>query len=170
MKTRNFMRLVVLLLMVMEMASYAAAGSEARKGTDRRPHAKATFDALKPLAEQGSAVAQQELGVMYRKGEGVRQDYAKAAKWFRRAADQGLAEAQNNLGGLYATGLGVEKDYVQAYKWFTLAASRKLAAGRDNRDKIAGEMTPDQIAKAKRLAQKWKPVEKNPLPENAHAQ
>lgn len=158
MKTRNCIRLALLVLLAMGIASYAAAGSETGKGADRRPPAKAAFKALKPLAEQGSAAAQQELGVMYRKGEGVRQDYAKAAKWFRKAAEQGLAEAQNNLGGLYATGLGVKQDNVEAYKWFSLAASRKLAAGGENRDRIAKNMTPDQIAKAKQLARKWKPV------------
>ncbi len=35
---------------------------------------------LRPLAEQGHAVAQYNLGVMYNKGRGVPQDYAKAVK------------------------------------------------------------------------------------------
>ena len=167
--TRNFIRLTLLVLLSMGVTSYVAAGPETGKGADRRPAAKAAFKALKPLAEQGNAVAQQELGVMYRKGEGVRQDYAQAAKWFRKAAEQGVAEAQNNLGGLYATGLGVKQDNVEAYKWFSLAAARKLEAGRENRDSLAKNMPPDQIAKAQRLTRKWKPAEKNPVRENARA-
>jgi len=52
----------------------------------------------RPLAEQGHAVAQFSLGVMYRKGQGVSQNYKTAAKWFRLAAEQGDAAAQFNLG------------------------------------------------------------------------
>ena len=51
----------------------------------------------KPLAEQGDAVAQSNLGVMYEKGKGVTQDYAEAVKWYRKAAEQGNASAQLNL-------------------------------------------------------------------------
>ena len=41
----------------------------------------------RPLAEQGHAKAQFNLGVMYKKGMGVAQDYSQAAKWYRRAAE-----------------------------------------------------------------------------------
>ena len=44
----------------------------------------------RPLAEQGHDDAQVNLGVMYSKGEGVKQDYAKAQEWYRKAAKQGL--------------------------------------------------------------------------------
>jgi len=68
-----------------------------------------------PLAEQGDAAAQFNLGKMYRKGQGVSLDYAEAMKWYRLAADQGRAAAQNNLGGMYAEGRGVLQDYVLAW-------------------------------------------------------
>src|SRR5205085_7684706 len=35
------------------------------------------------------------------KGKGVRQDYAEASRWYRRAADQGDAMAQYGLGYTY---------------------------------------------------------------------
>ena len=53
-----------------------------------------------PLAEQGHALAQFALGFMYDSGEGVPQDHAQAAIWYRKAAEQGDAKAQNNLGNL----------------------------------------------------------------------
>jgi TPR repeat protein len=62
----------------------------------------------RPLAEQGDAKAQNNLGVMYEKGLGVPQDYAEAVKWYRKAAEQGDARAQNNLGVMYAAGRGVQ--------------------------------------------------------------
>jgi Sel1 repeat len=44
-------------------------------------------------AEQGSASAQERLGVAYAKGQGAPQDYAEALKWLGKAADQGDADA-----------------------------------------------------------------------------
>ena len=40
---------------------------------------------------------------MYERGRGVRQDFAEAVRWFRRAAEQGNARGQNNLGAMYAS-------------------------------------------------------------------
>ena len=55
-------------------------------------------------AEQGHPRAQLKIGLMYDKGEGVKQDPVEAAKWYRRAASQGYAPAQFNLGFAYDTG------------------------------------------------------------------
>jgi TPR repeat protein len=59
----------------------------------------------RPLADQGNALAQFNLGLLYHEGRGVSQDYAQAVTWFRKAADQGDAEAQAALGAMYANGL-----------------------------------------------------------------
>lgn len=48
--------------------------------------------------------AQFKLGLMYAKGEGVKQSYKEAVWWFRLAAAQGSARAQYNLGLIYYTG------------------------------------------------------------------
>ena len=45
--------------------------------------------------------AQFNLGLMYRDGKGVAQDFTKARKWFELAAAQGDAEAQCSLGVMY---------------------------------------------------------------------
>jgi len=57
-----------------------------------------SYRLLKPLVEQGDAVAQYNLGVMYAHGEGVSEDDAQAVHWYRKAAEQGVARAQVNLG------------------------------------------------------------------------
>ena len=59
-------------------------------------------------------------------------------------------------------GRGVPMDNVQAYLWFELAASQSLGPETDDkasadRDRVAAKMTPDQIAKAQRMAREWKP-------------
>jgi uncharacterized protein len=78
----------------------------------------------RPLAEQGDALAQYNLGLLYRKGRGVPQDDVQARKWYEKAAAQGQAKAQFNLGTLYFNGEGVSKNYQQALRWFRLAADQ----------------------------------------------
>jgi hypothetical protein len=80
-------------------------------------------------AEQGNANGQNELGLMYDKGNGVAQDYEKAMKWYRKSAEQGLALGQYNLGILYAKGKGVSQDYEEAVKWFRKSARQGDANG-----------------------------------------
>ena len=115
------------------------------------------IDALRTRAEQGDAEGQVLLGVRYRDGTGVPQDAVEAVRWYRLAAEQGYAFGQNNLALMYDTGEGVPQDDVQAHMWFNLAASLRLTGGFGvrNRDRVAGRMTPTQIAEAQRLAREW---------------
>ena len=117
----------------------------------------------KLLADQGDALAQGLVAVMYDYGQGVPQDYAEAVKWYRKAADQGKANAQFNLGFMYGYGQGVPQDYVEAHKWFNLSSARATEKEtRDmatkNRDIVAAKMTPAQVAEAQKLARDWKPT------------
>ena len=77
-----------------------------------------------PLAEQGDTNAQFNLGVIYQKGQGVKQDDFEAVKWYRQAAEQGNARAQFNLGVMYDNGRGVKQDDVEAVKWYRQAAEQ----------------------------------------------
>jgi len=106
---------------------------------------------MRPLAEEGNAEAQINLGNMYFDGNGVPQDYREGVKWYQLAADKGSADAQIALGFLYEYGDAVPQDYVQAHKWFDLAGSSSY------RDTVAAKMTPEQIAEAEKLAREWKP-------------
>ena len=46
-----------------------------------------------PLAEQGSAEAQRNVGRMYERGEWVAQDKQAAAEWYSKAAEQSARDA-----------------------------------------------------------------------------
>jgi TPR repeat protein len=82
-----------------------------------------------PFAGQGDAGAQHNLGYMYANGEGAPQDYAEAAKWYRKAAEQGVATAQWRLGSIYrGAPPGVPRDYGEAVKWFRMAAEQGHAS------------------------------------------
>jgi hypothetical protein len=118
-------------------------------------------------ADQGNALAQSNLGLLYASGHGAPQDYTQAAMWYRKAADQGLVEAQYNLGMMYYNGRSVPEDYALAYMWLNLAASRAVDTEiRDGaikaRDLVAAKMTPDQIAEAQRMAREWVPKPASP--------
>lgn len=59
-------------------------------------------------AEQGDALAQTQLGLMYIKGMGAPKDEAQAMAWLRKAAEQGYASAQAVMGEAYREGIGAE--------------------------------------------------------------
>ena len=86
----------------------------------------------KPLAGQGDADAQTNLGLMYQNGWGVPQDDKEAVRWYTLAAEQGYANAQYNLGQLYREGDGVPQDYKLASEWFRLAAEQGDARSQYN--------------------------------------
>jgi uncharacterized protein len=85
---------------------------------------QAAYEEWLPLAELGDAEAQFNLGVMYDEGAGLDQDYAIAARWYRKAADQGFVDAQTNLGMMYYEGQGIPRDLAAAAEWFRRAASQ----------------------------------------------
>jgi len=115
--------------------------------------------ALRVKANAGNADAQYNLGVWYRFGQGVPQDYAQAASWYLKSSEQGNPGAQFNLGLMYSNGQGVPQDYVEAHKWRNLAASRASAENQtryaETRDAVATLMTPAQLAEAQTLAREW---------------
>ena len=77
-----------------------------------------------PLAEQGEANSQYNLGLLYARGHGVPQDYKQALAWYEKAAEQGVPAAEYNLGVMYANGQGVAANQEEAKKWFLKAAEK----------------------------------------------
>ena len=67
-------------------------------------------------------IAQSRLARLYYDGDGVRQSYEEAAKWFLAAAAQGLAPAQLSIAAMYLRGEGVEKDTAKGMYWLEQAA------------------------------------------------
>ena len=67
-------------------------------------------------AEKGSAWVDVNLGFLYERGRGVKQDYAEAARLYRAAAEKDLAP-EINLWVDYERGRGVDQDNVEAAKW-----------------------------------------------------
>lgn len=106
----------------------------------------------KLAADKGIPMAQLRIGITFYTGDILPQNYPAAAKYLTLAAEQGNSAAQAMLGSLYFLGEGVLKDDVAAYMWMNIAASLGNDEASTNRDLIAKEMTPNQVAEAQRLA------------------
>ena len=103
------------------------------------------------LVEQGSPQAQVKLGRDYQDVN----NYNQAFKWYKLAAEQSYARAQLNLGLMYSHGgMGVRQDYTLAYMWLNIGAANGSSAAKRWRKKVAGNMTPKAIEKARSLAKR----------------
>jgi hypothetical protein len=117
--------LAVLCGLLVSRLSVAQDAARAPQGAGR-----ASTAAARAEAESGDPSAQFKMGVSYEYGEGVPQDYAQAAVWYRKAAEQGRAPseapvlAQFALAVLYERGQGVPQNYAQAASWYRKAADR----------------------------------------------
>lgn len=113
-----------LLFLLSFLVLSAAAHADLQAGLDayRAGNYSAALQEFKPLAAQGNADAQVNLGFLYARGHGVPQDYKEASNWYRKAAEQGQVDAQFNLGSLYYDGLGLAHDFKKAAEWYTKAA------------------------------------------------
>ncbi len=78
--------------------------------------------AWEPLAEQGDASAQYNLGLLFETGAGLPVDIKQAARWFAASAAQGDSIAEMKMASLYAEGRGVAQDHAEAARWYQRAA------------------------------------------------
>jgi uncharacterized protein len=161
--SRTLKAVVAALVLAVSFAGPVAAGpfEDGVFAYEKNDYATA-LRLLRPIAEgfgdkDDVVLAQNLLGLMYRKGQGVPQDYAVAVSWYRKAAEQGDEHGQSSLGLLYESGRGVPQDYVLAHMWLNLAAASGSSIAPGARERVAGQMTPAQIAEAQKLAREWKP-------------
>ena len=95
MKTKLTFLLTLTFLFLFSCSSFVFGGDnqDFQDGVDayKRKDYKTAYKLWLPLAEQGNAKAQYNLGVMYRDGNGVQQDYKEAIRLFRLSAEQGDA-------------------------------------------------------------------------------
>ena len=78
-----FIATILLLCSSVTKADTLEDGIEAH----HKGHYYQALELLRPIAEEGNAIAQGLLGGMYGQGKGVTQDYQQAVKWYRLAAE-----------------------------------------------------------------------------------
>ena len=90
-------------------------------------------------ADQGDAGAQNNLGTMYSKGQGVPPNDNEAAKWFQLSANQGNAVAQKNLAALLNATSSLPTEPAAAPPTSTLSESHGAAYRQGQADRQSWE-------------------------------
>ena len=96
------------------------------------------FKFLKPLSDQGNAIAQSHLGVMFFNGLGVEKSIVEGEKLLRNAGEQGDIKAAKYIADIYRSGYGIkgdilipnsdvviiEQDIAEAIRFYKIAAEQ----------------------------------------------
>ncbi len=122
-----------IILGFLALSAVLVSGAQADQYDDamavlERQEYHAAFRLPRPLAEQGHSKAPFILGTLHLTGKGAEQNFAEAAKWFRRAAEHGDANAGYALGAMYTKGRAVPQNSQQAAEWFLWAAEEGHAS------------------------------------------
>jgi len=80
-------------------------------------------------AEAGHAIAANNAGVQFNKGQGTPKDRARAESWFRRAADGGSSVAMRNLGDMVHATARTPAEQAEAAYWFRRSAEAGYSGG-----------------------------------------
>lgn len=134
------MRILFAVLALLALANNAyAAENVLAQDTSKALAAGEPAAVVKALDKQiyrGNIVAAEQLGLMYRDGKGVPQDYRKARKLLKTAAEpnevriwykRGMPDAQYALAVMFRDGLGGKADPSGAEFWFKEAAEHGRA-------------------------------------------
>jgi len=113
------------------------------------------FKEFLTLAEQGDALAQSSVGVLYDNGQGIARDYDQAVYWYRKSAEQSNHFGQFNLGTMYWFGNGVEKDWIEACKWFSLSTRQGNGQARIHMRLCAQYLSEAQRVDANQRVEQW---------------
>lgn len=117
-------RATVLLTMLALTVTFTPAHSQGKNSYNAGLLASEAGDydtalgAWQPLANQGDAVAQFNLALMYHRGLGVTASEQKAVQWYQKSASNGYVKAQEFLAAAYREGwFGLEKNPQKANYW-----------------------------------------------------
>jgi hypothetical protein len=114
------LHLFATILMALSLVVPAFAGpSEDADAAMRRRDYPTALRLIRPLAEQGDATAQYNLGVFYDNGLGVPQDKVNAYVWFNLSAAQGKAGAAafRDLIARYMTSEQISEAQKRSREW-----------------------------------------------------
>jgi TPR repeat protein len=85
-------------------------------GSPARSQSK-EFRSLLAKARAGNVDAQNEVGIAYSEGKGVKPNQKKAVYWFRMGAEKGYAIATCNVALHYSQGWGVKRNITLMWKY-----------------------------------------------------
>jgi TPR repeat protein len=107
----------IVLFALIQIVLLANTYEDAMNLYDKKEYSKA-LDILKVLSDNGNAVAQNDVGVMYESGQGTNVNYKVAETYYEKSALLGNSDAQYSL-GLIRKG---QKRYIESVKLFKKSA------------------------------------------------
>lgn len=113
----------------------------------------------KKAADQGHIGALNAMGFAYRDGLGTKADLAVAQSWFEKAASKGNPIGLFELGTMYEVGQPMARDLSRAHLYYNLAAARQHPNASLAIQRVSGQMSAEEIAKAQDAARAWKASE-----------
>ena len=132
------MKKTLLTLMALTIMAFGRDHEDALQAYEAGDYTKSA-ELFQKTADQGDALSQYNLGVMYENGKGVERDYKKSVELFQKSAEQGNAAAQYNLGVMYVMGRGVKKDKIKSYQLWLKAAKQGDSDAQGNLDILCKE-------------------------------
>ena len=121
---KMFRRLIIIISFISVSLSNSAFGDDILKGFEayKNNDYKTAYLIWSKLAEEGDSIAQNSLGVLFQKGQGVEKNYFESYKWFKTSAEDGYTPAQVSLGYLYDQGMGIDRNKIKAFMWWKIAS------------------------------------------------
>lgn len=113
-----------------------------------------------PVANGSYPQAEELLGIMYLKGQGVTQDPEQAIGWLTKAAEAGRPLAQHYLATMTFAGNGIQADSVKALMWLYISIVHypdgpDKDRARQDRDNLAAQLSRRDRERAYEMAHDW---------------
>ena len=102
---------------------------------------------LTKACDGGNAGGCNNLGLMYDKGEGVKQDKFKAVELYKKACLGGIAGGCNDLGVKYEKGEGIRQDNSEALELYGKACDLKHELGCKNYARLKDKLEKQFISR-----------------------
>jgi hypothetical protein len=125
----------ILIVLLLAGLGYANDVDNGKKAYEEKDY-KTAIKLFSKACDDGNANGCNNLGDMYKNGQGVQQDYFKAVELYTKACDGGYAKGCKNLGNMYSKGQGVQQDYFKAVELYTKACDGGYADGCENYSKL----------------------------------
>ena len=119
----NIIKLFFLIFVIYSSMALANQNQKGSQALENKEYDKALFY-LSYEANLGDDRAQYNLGIIYKKGLGLKANDNEAFRWFFLSADQGNILANYALGNAYSKGEGINKNYLLAFKSYKYASLR----------------------------------------------
>ena len=104
---KNITKTITALFLLLSVSMVNAGYAEGKRAYDNKDYSTALTE-LKPLAEQGDADAQYNLGAMYANGHGVKKNTVLAIQYYRMAEKKGNKKAGLNINKLLLDRVDIE--------------------------------------------------------------